>query len=132
MPDEPTVPEFTLPDWGTEGAPPEPTVPDEPDGPHASPKIEISVERPLLVTAGPLPARWDVTTIHGLVTGFGKSDKEDHLDAVQAATAKAVDDLRDQAGRLGATGVIEVSLTVSGRKARTVVIAAGTAVSFSR
>lgn len=130
MSDEPVVPEFTLPDWGTEGAPPPPPV--EPDPELDDEAIEIEVERPVLVTAGHLPARWDIHTVHGLVTAHGKSEKDDPTDSVANATAKAVSALRDAASAMGANAVTDVSIVVSGRKSKTVVTAWGTAVSFSR
>lgn len=130
MSDEPVVPEFTLPDWGTEGAPSPPPV--EPDPELDDDAIEIEVERPVLVTAGQLPARWDIHTVHGLVTAHGKSEKDDPTDSVSNATAKAVSALRDAASAMGANAVTDVSITVSGRKSKTVVTAWGTAVSFSR
>lgn len=129
MPDEPAVPEFTLPEWGTEGAPPPPPVPiEEP----VDPGIEIAVERPIVVVAGQLPAGWDVHTVHGLVTAHARSDKDETHDAAASATSKAVSALRDAAAEVGANAVTDVSLTVSHRKSRTVVTAWGTAVAFSR
>lgn len=131
MPDESTVPEFKLPDWGTDGAPPEPAVPDDPPSGFEDP-IEISVEGPMVVTAGPLPNRWEVHTVHGLVVGHGKSDKESPLDAVGSATLKAIAQLEAQGAERGANAVIDTALTVSGRKSKVVVTAWGTAVTFSR
>lgn len=130
MSDEPAVPEFTLPDWGTDGAPPPPPVENDPDLEFDG--VEIEVERPVVLSAGPLPARWDVHTVHGLVTAHGKSDKDDQADAVSNATTKAVAALRAAAAELGANAVTHVALTVSGRKSKTVVTAWGTAVTFSR
>jgi hypothetical protein len=132
MPDEPTVPEFTLPDWGTEGAPPAPDVPID-EAPEAqSEEIEITVETSILLLAGPLPDRWQVHTVHGIVTSHGRGDKDDHVDAVESATSKALAGLEDRALAIGANAVTDVSLTVSGRKAKVVVTTWGTAVSFSR
>lgn len=131
MSDESTVPEFRLPDWGTDGAPPEPAVPDDPPPVHEDP-IEISVEHPMVVTAGPLPNRWDVQTVHGLVIGHGKSDKDSHLDAVESAALAAIAQLEAQGAERGANAVIDTTLTVSARKSKVVVTAWGTAVSFSR
>ncbi|MEX2278694.1 MAG: heavy metal-binding domain-containing protein [Acidimicrobiia bacterium] len=130
MPDESAVPEFSLPDWGTEGAPPEPSVPADADA--DADLVEIAVERPMLLVAGALPSRWNVRTVHGLVTAFGKSEKDDHLDAVESATAKALDDLSEKAQAMGANAVVDVDVAVSGRKSKVVVTAWGTAVSFSR
>lgn len=132
MPDESAVPEFSLPDWGTEGAPPEPSVPHDAESDAGRGSIEIAVERPILLTAGALPSRWDVRTVHGLVTGFGKSEKDNHLDAVQSATTKALDDLSEKARTMGANAVADVDVSVSERKSKIVVTAWGTAVSFSR
>lgn len=132
MADEPPVPEFTLPDWGTEGAPPEPTVPDDADDAADDDPIEISVERPILVTAGPLPPAWKVHTVHGLVTGHAKSDKDDASDAAESACAKAVAALTERAGELGANAVTDLAMSVSGRKSKSVATVWGTAVTFSR
>lgn len=132
MPDESVVPEFSLPDWGTEGAPPEPSVAADTDPDADLDAIEIAVERPMLLVAGALPSRWNVRTMHGLVTAFGKSEKEDHQDAVESATSKALDDLSENARAMGANAVVEIDIAVSSRKSKTVVTAWGTAVSFSR
>lgn len=134
MADEPLVPEFTLPDWGTEGAPPEPTVPDdaEADAGVESEPIEISVERPILITAGALPPNWRVDTVHGLVTGHAKSDKDDPADATEAACTKAVAAVSARAAEMGANAVTDLALSVSGRKSKVVATAWGTAVTFSR
>ena len=132
MADEPSVPEFTLPDWGTDGAPPEPTVPDDvSEGVGAEP-IEISVERPILVSAGGLPPAWRVHTVHGLVTGHAKSDKDDPADAAESACTKAVSEVTERAAEMGANGVIDLAMSVSGRKSKTVATVWGTAVTFSR
>lgn len=132
MSDEPLVPEFTLPDWGTEGAPPPPPVEPDLELDDSGESIEIEVERPVLVTAGQLPDRWEIKTVHGLVTAHGKSDKDEPADSVSSATAKAVSALRDAASDMGANAVTDVSIAVSGRKSKTVVTVWGTAVSFSR
>ena len=131
MPDESTVPEFKLPDWGTDGAPPEPAVPDDPL-PVTEDPIEISVERAVVVTAGPLPDRWNIQTVHGLVVGHGKSEKDSHIEAVESATSQAIAQLEAQGAERGANAVIDTALTVSGRKSKVVVTAWGTAVSFNR
>ncbi|MDX1449719.1 MAG: heavy metal-binding domain-containing protein [Acidimicrobiia bacterium] len=132
MSDEPAVPEFTLPDWGTDGAPPPPAVDDESPADDTVDEIEIEVERPILLTAGSLPARWDIHTVHGLVTAHAKSEKDDPADSAASATAKAVAELREAAATMGANAVTHVSVTVGGRKSKTVVTMWGTAVSFSR
>lgn len=132
MSDESAVPEFSLPDWGTEGAPPEPSVAAD-DVPDADlDAIEIAVERPILLVAGALPSRWNVRTVHGLVAAFGRSEKDDHLDAVESATAKALDDLSKKAQAMGANAVVDIDIATSSRKSKIVVSAWGTAVSFSR
>ena len=133
MPDESPLPEFHLPDWGTDGAPPEPAV-DEDDvfESVAASEIEISVERSLLLTSGPLPLRWQVETIHGVVVGHGKSDKADLEAAVEAATSKALQSLEDAAQERNATAVTDVGLVTTKNKGSVVVTAIGTAVEFSR
>jgi uncharacterized protein YbjQ (UPF0145 family) len=70
-----------------------------------------------------------VRTVHGLVTGFGRSDNDDH--AVESATAKALGDISESAQAMGANAVVDVGIAVSGRKSKIVVTAWGTAVSFS-
>ena len=132
MAEEPLVPAFTLPDWGTEGAPPEPTVPDEAEDEVGSEPIEISVERPILVTSGPLPSSWKVHTVHGLVTGHAKSDRDDTADAAESACGRAVEAVTERAAALGANAVTDLALSVSGRKSKVTATAWGTAVSFSR
>ncbi len=133
MPDESLLPEFHLPDWGTEGAPPEPAVAeDEAFAPVATSEIEISVERSMLLTSGPLPLRWQVETIHGVVVGHGKSDKDDPATAVEAATSKALRALEAAAHERNATAVTDVGLVTTKHKGNVVVTAIGTAVEFSR
>ncbi|HSJ29353.1 MAG TPA: heavy metal-binding domain-containing protein [Acidimicrobiia bacterium] len=127
MADDSTLPEFNLPDWGTEGAPPAPIVDDDPAG-----EIEISVEQPVVVTAGSLPSGWTVRTIHGLVAAHAKSEKDDTAKALDAATARCLDELQERAASLGANAVIDAAISVTERKSRVIVTAWGTAVSFSR
>jgi hypothetical protein len=136
MPDESPLPEFHLPDWGTEGAPPEPAV-GEDDAFQAvvaskPDEIEISVERSMLLTSGSLPLRWQVETIHGVVVGHGKSDKADPATAVETATSKALQALEDAAQERNATAVTDVGLVTTKHKGSVVVTAIGTAVEFSR
>ena len=132
MAEEPLVPAFTLPDWGTEGAPPEPAVPDEAEDGVGPEPIEISVERPILVTSGALPPSWKVHTVHGLVTGHAKGDKDETSDAAESACTKAIAAVTERAAALGANAVTDLALSVSGRKSNVIVTAWGTAVSFSR
>ncbi len=133
MPDESPLPEFHLPDWGTDGAPPEPAVGDD-DAIEsvAASEIEISVERSMLLTSGPLPIRWQVETIHGVVVGHGKSEKADLETAVEAATSKALQALEAAAQERNATAVTDVGLVTTKHKGSVVVTAIGTAVEFSR
>lgn len=130
MSEDPAVPEFSLPDWGTEGAPPPPPIPDE--GTDDPAPIEISVERPLLVVAGPLPDRWKAHTLHGLVFATAKSDKDDRDAAVDSATDKALGTLRERAAALEANAVTDVKIEVDEKKSKVRVTVWGTAVSFSR
>jgi hypothetical protein len=130
MSDDPSVPEFSLPDWGTEGAPPPPPIADE--GMDDPAQIEISVERPMLVVAGPLPDRWKAHTLHGLVFATAKSDKDDRATAVESAIDKALGTLRERASALEANAVTDVKIEVEEKKSRVRVIVWGTAVSFSR
>ena len=132
MAEDTSLPEFTLPEWGTDGAPPEPAVDGDATHDGAAEPIEISVERPLLVVAGALPPAWKVHTVHGLVTGHAKSDKEHSATATQAACTKAVAEVTERAAELGANAVTDLAFSVSGRKTNVVVTAWGTAVSFSR
>jgi hypothetical protein len=133
MPDEPTVPEFHLPDWGTEGAPPIPAVPPDEGPPPREDRdeVEISVERSMLLTTGPLPLRWQIDTVHGLVTAHGQGDEDDFEIAVRAATDKALADLQEAARGMDASAVTDIRLTATAKKSKVVVTATGTAVSFS-
>jgi uncharacterized protein YbjQ (UPF0145 family) len=128
MADEPTLPEFNLPEWGTEGAPPAPIVDDD----RPRDEIEIAVEHPVVLTAGALPPGWEVRTLHGVVSAHAKSEKDDTVKALDTATARCLGDLQERAGSLGANAVIDVAIDVAERKSRVIVTAWGTAVSFSR
>lgn len=137
MPDEAVVPEFTLPDWGEDGAPPEPAVGDDdiatpPLEPPAGPEIEILVETPVLTTTASLPDRWEISALHGVISAHGKSEKPDLPDAVASATAKAADHLIEEAQRVGANAVMGIRYTTATRKSVVVVTAYGTAVTVTR
>ncbi len=134
MSDEPSVPEFRLPEWGTEGAPPAPDVPADGDLPprEDGDEVQISVERSVLLTTGPLPLRWQIDTVHGLVVSHGKSDRDDLEEAVATATEAALAGLADAARDHSATGVVDIRLVTTTRKSKVVVTATGTAVGFSR
>lgn len=133
MPDESLLPEFHLPDWGTDGAPPEPVVgEDESVAAVVESEIEIFSKRSMLLTSGPLPVRWQVETIHGVVVGHGTSAKTDLATAVGAATSKALQSLEDAAQERNATAVTDIGLVTTKHKGSVVVTAIGTAVEFSR
>jgi len=134
MSDEHAVPEFTLPDWGHDGAPPEPPAHSEHTGADASPSdpLEIHVEHPPLLTTTTLPDRWTVETVHGLVTGHGSSEADDPAAAAAKAGASAIEALEEAARELGANAVTGIGLNAFSRKGVVVVTAAGTAVRLSR
>lgn len=134
MSDEHAVPEFTLPDWGSDGAPPEPPVTEEIERPPSDGPGDVAIvlERAPLVTTIPLPSAWPIETIHGLVTAHGHSDDADLTSAAADATAAAVEALQDAASDLGANAVVGVGLSSILRKGVVVVTAVGTAVRVSR
>lgn len=137
MPDDSPLPEFHLPDWGTEGAPPEPAVTEEDPAvvgrAHAADQeVAITVERPVLLTAGSPPIPWQVETVHGLLIGHGESDDDDLTAAVEAGTARALAALEQAAAGLDASAVTDVRLVTTTRKGKVVVTATGTAVDLSR
>ena len=124
-------PEFTLPDWGTDGAPPEPTT-EEPSGTASDDReLEIRVERQTLVTTTPLPGRWTVQSIHGLVSTSGRSKDADPERAQSKAVAKALEALEVEAAEIGADAVVGVRLAVTRGKGVVVATAYGTAVEVS-
>jgi uncharacterized protein YbjQ (UPF0145 family) len=127
MSDDPAVPEFRLPAWGTEGAPPPPVL----EGDFEA-EIEIRVEAPVIVVTTALPDRWTTETIHGVVTGQGASDEGDPAAAIETATALALSALETAAGDRGANAVTGVRLTTTRKKSTVAVLAYGTAVTFSR
>lgn len=123
-------PEFTLPDWGTDGAPPEPPA-DTTDRADAEVELEIRVEAQVLLSTLALPDRWAVGTIHGLVSATARSKDDDPADAQSKATAKALRRLTEAARRLGANAVVGTRLTATRQKGVAVVTAYGTAVEVS-
>jgi uncharacterized protein YbjQ (UPF0145 family) len=131
------IPEFALPDWGTEGAPPPPALEAEDGPPEASiPAREITLEvetTPVLSTAG-LPAGWTVTETVDLVwaVGSAKEDETATATATELAIDRALDNLRVEAARRTADAIVEVRLEPIGRKRTVTVIAYGTAVRTSR
>lgn len=130
----PEIPEFALPDWGTEGAPPPPALGAE-DGPseESTPAREITLEvetAPILSTGG-LPSGWTITEVLDIVTGVGFAGKDDPAATAERAVTTAIGDLRSSATGLGADAVVDVRLAMIGTKALTVT-AYGTAVRADR
>jgi uncharacterized protein YbjQ (UPF0145 family) len=131
----PEIPEFALPDWGTEGAPPPPALGAE-DGPseESTPAREITLEvetSTVLSTAG-LPTGWTVTETLDLVWAVGSAKEDEQATATEQAIDRALDGLRAEADRRKADAVVEVRLVPGGRKRTVTVIAYGTAVRTSR
>lgn len=124
-------PEFTLPDWGTDGAPPEPATDTSVADGGEDRELEIRVERQTLVTTTALPSRWTVQSIHGLVATSGRSKDTDPERAQAKAVAKALEALEGEAAELGADAVVGVRLAVTRNKGVVVATAYGTAVGVS-
>jgi uncharacterized protein YbjQ (UPF0145 family) len=123
------IPEFELPDWGTEGAPPAP--PSEPgDSPVRPPAREIALEvepEIVLSTAG-LVSGWATAHVLDIATGVGFADKDDPVRSTAKATSRAFDALRQAARAMEADAVVEVRLSIIAKKAGVTVTAYGTAV----
>ncbi len=128
------IPEFALPEWGTEGAPPPPAIgTDDAQSATTLPTREISLEvetAPLLSTAG-LPTGWTMIDVLDLVWGVGSAERDDPASAAEHAVNMAIKSLRTSAAGLGADAVVEVRLAMTGKKALTAT-AYGTAVRAGR
>lgn len=130
------IPEFELPEWGTEGAPPHPPFPDDPGADTEvageTREIAIEVEYDVTVTTTSLPQGWRITEVLGLVTGEASSDKDDPAKAAAKAKGKAVETATEAARALGANAITGLRLEMTSAKGAIAVIAYGTAVRFDR
>jgi len=107
------APEFTLPDWGTAGAPQLPV------GAGAGSNEPAGT---LLSTAQQAAA----TSV--LVTAVGSAESGDHERATREATAQAIDRLSHKALEMAAASVVELRLALTSRRDRVTAVAYGTAV----
>jgi hypothetical protein len=115
-------PTFTLPDWGTEGAP---TLPPEvADDDTSGVRVVAGAGGS---PAGAPPAR---PSPAGLVVGAGEAviDSEGLAAASQQAALEAIDDARSQAASLGASSVDSLRITLTTRQGTVAALAYGTAV----
>ena len=125
---------FDLPDWVTDGAPPEPATEDAEELEPARPEeldVLLDVRQELLLsTVGAAPSH-RVRTVLGLVASEGSASISDG-GTLQAATGSArsaaLDRLTSDAEAMGATAVVGMRLTVAVRLNEVVVTAYGTAV----
>lgn len=128
---------FDLPDWGTEGAPPEPPTDAADDG-EAPPEgidVHIEVEAELLQSTTGLPAPYRVRSVIGLVSAEGAASIVDGAtlqSATGAARSAALDRLTSEARTIGATAVVGIRLTIAVRLNDVVVVAYGTALDAAR
>lgn len=125
MTDETQPPEFSLPEWGIDGAP---TVADVSGG--EQPGTSRLSRNGVAVLSTDLPAGFVVGRVIGLVTASASASlkDEDVVHAIDAATVRAIDGLtRDTT----ADAVIGVRLVSTVRKDTVVVTAYGTAVTIS-
>ena len=122
---------FSLPDWGTDGAPPEPPTDQPPaDDPSNGLDITFDVTPELVRVVGPIPGRYRVIAVLGFVAAEGAavvSDDAAFIDAAAAARAAALDRLSSEASTMGATVVADIRLMSVTRLNDVVVTAYGTA-----
>lgn len=125
---------FDLPDWGTDGAPPEPATDDAEELEPARPEeldVLLDVRQELLLSTVGAPPANRVRTVLGLVASEGSASISDG-GTLQAATGSArsaaLDRLTSDAEAMGATAVVGMRLTVAVRLNEVVVTAYGTAV----
>lgn len=128
---------FDLPEWGTEGAPPEPAT-DAADAGEALPEgidVHLEVEAELLQSTIGLPAPYRVRSVIGLVSAEGTASIVDGTtlqSATGAARSAALDRLTSEAETIGATAVAGIRLTIAVRLNDVVVVAYGTALDAAR
>ncbi len=123
---------FNLPEWGTDGAPPEPvTAPSEPgDDSPGEAHLMIDVEPELIESTVALPDQYRVRAVIGLVAAEGAASVSDGMtlqSATGAARSAALDRLTSEAKTLGATAVAGIRLSVAVRLNDVVVVVYGTA-----
>lgn len=128
---------FDLPDWGTEGAPPEPATDaaDESETPPEGIDVHLKVESELLQSTTDLPGSYRIRSVIGLVSAEGSASVEDGTtlqSATGAARSAALDRLTSEAETIGATAIIGIRLSISVRLNDVVVVAYGTALDAVR
>ena len=136
MQDEPPE-SFDLPDWGTEGAPPEPATDaaDEGEPPPGGIDVHLEVEPELLQSTIDLPGSYRIRSVIGLVSAEGTASVADGTtlqSATGAARSAALDRLTSEAETIGATAVAGIRLSVAVRLNDVVVLAYGTALDALR
>ena len=121
-------PTFTLPDWGTEGAP---TLPPEVADDDAS-DVRVVVPAGLTGEDAPAPGPTEAVTAApvGLVVGAGEAviDGGGLAAASHQAALEAIDDARTQAASLGASTVDSLRITLTTGHGTVAALAYGTAV----
>lgn len=127
------IPEFELPDWGTDGAPPAPSAEpgDSSERPTAR-EIALEVEPEIVLSTAGLVSRWATAHVIDIATGVGFADKDDPVRSTAKATSRAFDALRQAARAMDADAVVEVRLSTVAKKGGVTVTAYGTAVRESR
>lgn len=128
---------FDLPDWGTEGAPPEPATDGAETGeaPPAGIDVHLDVESELLQSTTDLPGSYRIRSVVGLVSAEGAASVADGTtlqSATGAARSAALDRLTSEAETIGATAVVGIRLSIAVRLNDVVVVAYGTALDAVR
>lgn len=128
---------FDLPDWGTEGAPPEPATDaaDESETPPKGIDVHLDVESDLLQLTTALPSPYRIRSVIGLVSAEGTASLADGTSlqsATGAARSAALDRLTSEAETIGATALAGIRLSVAVRLNDVVVVAYGTALDATR
>lgn len=122
---------FDLPDWGTEGAPPQPPLTPDTELSEESQDLILDVTPELIQATISLSPGPDSDAVIGLVTTEGSATVADGLDlarAIAIARSAALDRLGSEATTIGAAAVIGIRLSVVTRLNDVVVMAYGTAV----
>lgn len=128
---------FDLPDWGTEGAPPEPAtdVADEREAPPGGVDVHLEVESEVVQSTTDLPSSYRIRSVIGLVSAEGTASVANGTtlqSATGAARSAALDRLTSEAETIGATAVAGIRLSVAVRLNDVVVVAYGTALDAVR
>ena len=122
---------FDLPDWGTEGAPPQPPLTTDTEPSEQAADLILDVTPEVKQTTIPSLPRPDDDAVIGLVTTEGSATVTDGLDlarAIAIARSAALDRLASEATTIGAAAVVGIRLSVVTRLNDVVVMAYGTAV----